>query len=144
MTSTPHGSEFHCDFGSVREDILIRAYNLCISYPNDDTVIHANDIKSCFRQIKHHPDINGPSHISWMRTYSFTKYKPSEQTSAPLTGKLCAKYKPCLQRGCSMMSPSHKSTTTSWTTFSAVLVLRVLLHTHIYTCSTQCTQSSNN
>ena len=33
--------------------------NLCISYPKDDIVIHANDVKSCFRQIKHHPDVVG-------------------------------------------------------------------------------------
>ena len=59
MTSTPYGSELHCEFGTVREDILIRAYNLRISYPNDDIVIHANDVKSCFRQIKHHPDVVG-------------------------------------------------------------------------------------
>ncbi len=59
MTSTPYGSELHCKFGSVREDILIRTYNLRISYPMDDIIIHANDIKSCFRQIKHHPDVVG-------------------------------------------------------------------------------------
>ena len=59
MTSTPKGTELHCEFGSVREDILVRAYNLRISYPNDDIVIHANDVKSCFRQIKHHPDVVG-------------------------------------------------------------------------------------
>ncbi len=57
MTSTHYGSELHCKFGTIRADILICAYNLCISYPNDDIVIHANDIKSCFCQIKHHPDI---------------------------------------------------------------------------------------
>ena len=59
MTSTPHGSELKCEFGSVREDILVRAYNLRISYPNDDIVVHANDVKSCFRQVKHHPDVAG-------------------------------------------------------------------------------------
>jgi hypothetical protein len=59
MTSTPRGSELTCLFGLVRTDILIRAYNLRISYPDDDIVMHANDIKSCFRQIKHHPDVAG-------------------------------------------------------------------------------------
>ena len=59
MTSTPHGSELKCEFGSVREDILVRAYNLRISYPDDDIVVHANDVKSCFRQVKHHPDVAG-------------------------------------------------------------------------------------
>lgn len=41
----------------MRFSILIRAYNLRISYPNDDIVVHAYDVKSCFRQIKHHPDV---------------------------------------------------------------------------------------
>jgi hypothetical protein len=59
MTSTPHGSELQCEFGSVRDELLARAYNLRISYPTDDIVVHANDVKSCFRQIKHHPDVAG-------------------------------------------------------------------------------------
>ena len=53
------GSELICEFGKVREDILIRAYNLCISYPNDDIAIHTNDVKLRFCQIKHHPDVVG-------------------------------------------------------------------------------------
>jgi hypothetical protein len=59
MTLTPRGSELKCEFGSVQEAILIRAYNLRLSYPDDDIVVHANDVKSCFRQIKHHPDVAG-------------------------------------------------------------------------------------
>ena len=59
MTSTPYGSELNCKFGTIREDIIIRAYNLRISYPNDDIVIHANDMKLCFWQIKHHPNVVG-------------------------------------------------------------------------------------
>jgi hypothetical protein len=59
MTSTPHGSELACEFGLVHEAILVRAYNLPLSYPNDDIIVHTNDVKSCFRQIKHHPDVAG-------------------------------------------------------------------------------------
>ena len=59
MTSTPQGSELTCEFGSVRDTILIRAYNLRVTYPDVDIVVHANDVKSCFRQIKHHPDVAG-------------------------------------------------------------------------------------
>ena len=52
MTSSPYGSELHCKFVSISKDILIRAYNVRISY------LHVNIIiKSCFHQIKHHPDI---------------------------------------------------------------------------------------
>jgi hypothetical protein len=59
MTSTPLGSKLKCEFGKVQEDVLIWAYNLRISYPNEDIIVHANDIKSCFCQTKHHPDIMG-------------------------------------------------------------------------------------
>jgi hypothetical protein len=34
-------------------------YNLRGTYPNRDIVFHANDVKSCFRQLKHHPDCMG-------------------------------------------------------------------------------------
>jgi hypothetical protein len=57
MTSTPYGSELKCEFGLVRDAILVCAYNLRVSYPNNDIVVHTNNVKSCFRQIKHHPDV---------------------------------------------------------------------------------------
>ena len=59
MTSTPRGVELDCDFGSVMIRLLQRIWNLRISYPMKDIIIHANDVKSCFRQLKHHPDVMG-------------------------------------------------------------------------------------
>jgi hypothetical protein len=59
MTSTPYSSELNCEFGLVRDAILVRAYNLRLSYPDNDIVVYANDVKSCFCQIKHHPDVAG-------------------------------------------------------------------------------------
>lgn len=59
MTSTPFGSELECRYGDVLPRIYIRLWNLRISYPFLDLVLHCNDVKSCFRQIKHHPDIVG-------------------------------------------------------------------------------------
>jgi hypothetical protein len=59
MTSTPYGSELNCEFGSVHDAILVRAYNLRLSSPDNDIVVYANDVKSCFHQIKHHPDMVG-------------------------------------------------------------------------------------
>ena len=59
MTCTPHGSELQCEFGGIREEILVWAYILRVSYPTDNIVIHVNDVKSCFHQIKHHPDVAG-------------------------------------------------------------------------------------
>ena len=34
-------------------------YNLQISYPDDNIIVHANDIKSYFRQIRYHPNVAG-------------------------------------------------------------------------------------
>ena len=59
MTSTKLGTEDDCLFGNVRERIYTRIYNLRVTYPLEDIVIHANDVKSCFRQLKLHPDIMG-------------------------------------------------------------------------------------
>ncbi len=59
MTSTPEGSELACLYGEVPRRFLSRLWNLRISYPKSDIVIHANDVKTCFRQIKHHPDVVG-------------------------------------------------------------------------------------
>jgi hypothetical protein len=59
MTSTPFGSELECRYGDVLTRLCQELWNLRISYPHEDIVIHCNDVKSCFRQIKHHPDIVG-------------------------------------------------------------------------------------
>lgn len=60
MTSTKtHGRELACIFGDTLLKLLVRVWNLRITYPTEDIVIHANDVKSCFRQLKHHPDVVG-------------------------------------------------------------------------------------
>ena len=59
MTSTHLGVELDCDYGTVLQRVLIRVWNLRITYPKNDIILHANDVKSCFRQIKHHPDVMG-------------------------------------------------------------------------------------
>ena len=59
MTSTAEGTELDCKFGEVKRDLLTRIWNLRISYPTDDIILHANDVKSCFRQLKHHPNVMG-------------------------------------------------------------------------------------
>ena len=59
MTTTKNGTELACLFGDVKTKILVRAWNLRISFPDKDIVIHANDVKSCFRQLKHHPNVMG-------------------------------------------------------------------------------------
>ena len=59
MTSTAQGSELKCAFGDVPTRLLQRIYNLRITYPSLDIIIHASDVKSCFRQLKHHPDVMG-------------------------------------------------------------------------------------
>ena len=59
MTSTASGTELDCQFGDAKLRLLIRIWNLRITYPWLDIVLHANDVKSCFRQLKHHPDVMG-------------------------------------------------------------------------------------
>ena len=86
MTSTPIGSEWKCKFDKVHEDILIRAYNICILHPDDNIVVHANDVKSCFHQIKHHPNVAGAfSYI--LADYLFFQILLAFGTSALLIGR---------------------------------------------------------
>ncbi|KAL7533320.1 hypothetical protein ACHAWF_004453 [Thalassiosira exigua] len=59
MTSTSEGAELDCEFGDVLIRLLTRIWNLHVTYPLRDIVNHANDVKSCFRQLKHHPDVMG-------------------------------------------------------------------------------------
>jgi hypothetical protein len=60
MTSTPHGSEEQCLFGDVTQRVLHRIYSLCSHHgPAVDILLHANDVKSAFCQVKLHPDIMG-------------------------------------------------------------------------------------
>ena len=59
MTSTSRGVELDCNYGDTLTKVLIRVWRLRISYPTEDIVLHANDVKSCFRQLKHHPDVLG-------------------------------------------------------------------------------------
>ena len=56
MTSTSTNGELRCEYGTVLRDILIRAWNLRITYPDQDICIHANDVAGAFRQLKMHPD----------------------------------------------------------------------------------------
>ena len=63
MTSTKEltktGKELQCLFGDSFQKILTRIWNLRISYPNSDIILHASDVKSCFCQLKDHPDVAG-------------------------------------------------------------------------------------
>ena len=47
MTSTRDGVELNCAYGCVLNRILIRIWNLRITYPLRDIILHANDVKSC-------------------------------------------------------------------------------------------------
>jgi hypothetical protein len=57
MTSTHRGTELRCLYGDAFVTFLERIWDLRITYPLLDVAMHANDIKSCFRQMKLHPDI---------------------------------------------------------------------------------------
>ena len=57
LTSTRFGTEMKCLYGDTLTQLLERIYDLRITYPDKDIVLHANDVKSCFKQMKLHPDI---------------------------------------------------------------------------------------
>ena len=57
MTSTHLGNELDCLYGDVLLWLYKRIYDLRVAYPNKNIVTHANDVKSCFKQMKLHPDI---------------------------------------------------------------------------------------
>jgi hypothetical protein len=60
MTSMPFGSKIPCEFGTVMVHLLHRIYSLRCHYGTTvNIVIHANDIKSAFCQVKLHPDVIG-------------------------------------------------------------------------------------
>ncbi len=59
MTSTNQGMELDCTFGTVMTNFLTHIWILCISFPDRDIAMHANDVKSCFRHLKHHPNVMG-------------------------------------------------------------------------------------
>lgn len=56
MTTTATNGELRCEYGTVLQSVLVRAYNLRITYPDRDICIHANDVAGAFRQLKSHPD----------------------------------------------------------------------------------------
>ena len=57
LTSTKLGTEMKCLYGDTLTQLLERIYDLRITYPLQDIVIHANNVKSCFKQMRLHPDI---------------------------------------------------------------------------------------
>ena len=59
MTPTSRGVELDCEYEHTLTELLIRVWHLRISYPEKDIVLHTNDVKSCFRQLKHHHDVMG-------------------------------------------------------------------------------------
>ena len=57
MASTRFATEMLCLYGDTFIQLLERIYDLRISYPLLDIILHANDVKSCFKQLRLHPDI---------------------------------------------------------------------------------------
>ena len=51
MTSTKNGCEMDCAYGDVMLRLLTRIWNLRISFPRMDIILHCNDVKSCFRYV---------------------------------------------------------------------------------------------
>ncbi len=60
MTST---KDLNYTFCTAMTNFLTHLWNLRITFPKHDIDIHANNVKSCFRQLNHHPHV--------MRAFSF-------------------------------------------------------------------------
>ena len=45
LTSTHLGTELECLYGTTLRDLLERIYDLRITYPHEELVVHANDVK---------------------------------------------------------------------------------------------------
>ena len=56
---TPIHKESPITFGSTKIDHMVRLYNLRITYPQEEIVMAAPDIKACFRFPRMHPDLAG-------------------------------------------------------------------------------------
>ncbi len=63
MTSTKHNPKLGCKFGVVIANLLVHIWNLWISFPDQGIALHANDVKSCFQQLKHHPGTRHYGHL---------------------------------------------------------------------------------
>ena len=57
MTLTYRGTELYCKYGDTLLTVLEHIWDLRSTYLLLDIIIHANDVKSCFQQMKLHPDI---------------------------------------------------------------------------------------
>jgi hypothetical protein len=57
MTSTSEETELDCLYGDVALLLYERIWDLRVTYPNMDIILHANDVKSCFKQMKLQPDV---------------------------------------------------------------------------------------
>ena len=55
----PISGEAPITFGSTKMDYIIRLYELLISYPDEEIVMAAPDVKACFRYPRIHPDLTG-------------------------------------------------------------------------------------
>ncbi len=64
MTFIKDGAELGCMFGMVMVNFLVCIWHLQILFPDQDIAMHANNVRSCFRQLKHHPDVMAPIHLS--------------------------------------------------------------------------------
>ena len=63
MTPTPSGTKLGCLYRDITLLLYERAWDLRISYPTKDIITHANDVKSCFKQMKLYPNIMPASFI---------------------------------------------------------------------------------
>ena len=70
MMSTPFGTKLDCLYGDVHLMLYERVWDLRITYPKNDIVMHAKDVKSCSKRMTLHPNIMSTFSIVVTDSYS--------------------------------------------------------------------------
>lgn len=89
---------------SIMTNFLVHIWNLCITFPDHNIAFHANNVKSCFRQLKHHPNDVGAfaflintililqQDFSFGTAFSSTNCEPIQFIAEELVPALCNDY----------------------------------------------------
>ncbi len=132
MTSTKDNTDLDCTFGMVMTDFLNHLWNLRITFPNHDIAIHGNDVKSCVRQLKHHPDVMGAfsfvidmimflqCSLTFGLDFSPTNWEPIQLIAEQLAMAL------------SMTTRHRKSSSTTSTNYSGMTALAIARNSNLF------------
>ena len=76
MPYMPNGTELDCLYDNVALLLYGRIWDLRVTYPHSDIILHANDVKSCFKQIKLQPDFMPALDVPSVSLTSWDRFFP--------------------------------------------------------------------